>query len=193
MILINNTIISDDLIEKQFVCNLEKCKGACCVEGDSGAPLEDDETEILDSIFESVKPYMDKEGIIEVEKQGKWVTDSDGDKVTPLIGAGGRCAYVTFDKKGVALCTIEQAYNDGKVKWKKPLSCHLYPVRIKKMKTYDAVNYDKRDVCSPACKFGKELGVEVFKFLKEPLIRKYGADWYNQLEGAAKFKLENRR
>ena len=92
-----------------------------------------------------------------------------------------------FDEKKIAKCSIEQAYYDGKVKWKKPMSCHLYPVRITKTKTYEAVNYDQRDVCKPACKFGKELSVEVFRFLKEPLVRKYGEDWYKQMEGAADY------
>jgi len=187
MIVINDTIISEDLLSKQFVCNLSKCKGACCVEGDSGAPLEQEETVTLEKVYDQVKPYMEKEGIVTVEKYGKWMVDTDGDFVTPLIDGKGRCAYVFFDENGVAKCAIEQAHAEGKIDYKKPVSCHLYPVRIKKYKDYDAVNYDRWDICAPACSLGKELAVPVFRFVKNALIRKYGEDWYNQLEGAAQF------
>ncbi len=187
MIVIDNTIISEDLIDKQFVCNLSKCKGACCVEGDSGAPLEQEETVTLENIYEKVKPYMDKEGIETIEKFGKWLVDTDGDFVTPLNGGKGRCAYSFFDKNGIAKCAIEQAYADGKINYKKPISCHLYPVRVKKHKDYEAVNYDKWDICSPACTLGKELNVPIYRFVKEALIRKYGEAWYKQLEGAVEF------
>lgn len=187
MIVIDHTIISEDLIDKQFVCNLSKCKGACCVEGDSGAPLEQEETVTLENIYEQVKPYMDKEGIDTIEKFGKWMVDTDGDFVTPLIGGKGRCAYSFFDKNGIAKCAIEQAHADGKIDYKKPVSCHLYPVRVKKYKDYEAVNYDKWDICSPACTLGKELNVPIYRFVKEALIRKYGEGWYKQLEGAAEF------
>jgi hypothetical protein len=191
MIIIDKTIVSEDLLDKQFVCNLTKCKGACCVEGESGAPLEAEETTILENIYEHVKPYMEKEGIETVERIGKWHIDSDGDFVTPLIGGQGRCAYVFFDKNKIAKCAIEQANADGKVDFKKPISCHLYPVRIKKHKDYDAVNYDRWDVCSPACANGKELGVPVYRFVKNALVRKYGAEWYAQLEGAALYREES--
>ncbi|MEO6168144.1 MAG: DUF3109 family protein [Chitinophagales bacterium] len=187
MILINNTIVSDDLLDKEFVCALDKCKGACCVAGDSGAPLDYEETAVLEEIYESVKPYMTAEGIESVEKFGKWLIDSEGDFVTPLVRGMEQCAYVFFDS-GIAKCAIEKAYYEGKVDFKKPISCHLYPVRVTRHKDYDAVNYNKWEVCSPACKNGKELGVSVYQFVKDALIRKYGLDWYDQLQGAAAFK-----
>lgn len=183
MIKIGDVLVSDDIREKEFVCNLEKCKGACCVEGDLGAPLEEDELEILKEIYPKVKPYLTKEGIKAIEEQGTHILDEDGDFSTPTIG-GKECAYALYDEKGILKCGIEQAYYDGKVTWKKPISCHLYPIRITKKKNFEAVNYHKWSICSPACSFGKELGVPVYKFLKEPLIRKYGQAWYNELVNA---------
>jgi len=189
MIVIDRTIVSDDLLDKEFVCALDKCKGACCVEGDSGAPLELEETEILERIFEDVKPYMLREGIESVKKFGTWLIDSDGDLVTPLVRGVKQCAYVFFEN-GIAKCAIERAHAEGKTDFRKPVSCHLYPVRITKHTDYDAVNYNRWDICSPACKNGKELGLAVYEFVKEALIRKYGIEWYQQLEGAAAFKSE---
>ncbi|TWP23883.1 DUF3109 family protein [Apibacter muscae] len=185
MIQIDDTLISLDLIQKEFVCNLNKCKGICCVEGDSGAPLDEDELSILDDVYDDVKPYLREEGRASIEKQGKYVVDLDGDYVTPLID-DNECAYVIYDDKGIAKCAIEKAYEDGKINYKKPISCHLYPVRLQKLKSYLAVNYDQWYICSDACTFGKELKVKVFQFLKEPLIRKFGKDWYLQLEDAEK-------
>lgn len=180
MILIDETVISDDIKEQFFVCDLEKCKGACCVEGDLGAPLEKDELETLDKIYQKVKPYLSKEGITEIERQGTYILDDEGDHSTPTI-SGKECAYAVYGKNGVLKCGIEQAYNDGKVKFRKPISCHLYPIRITKYDHYEAINYDRWHICSPACGLGKELGVPVYKFLKEALIRKYGEAWYAEL------------
>lgn len=180
MIKIGEILISDDVIEKEFVCNLEKCKGACCVEGDFGAPLDEDELAILEEIYPIVKPYLTKEGIRVIEKEGTHTTDDDGDLCTPVID-GRECAYAIYDKKGILKCGIEQAYLDGKIKWKKPISCHLYPIRITTKKNFEALNYHKWHICSPACSLGKELQVPVYKFLKDPLIRKYGEQWYNEL------------
>ena len=180
MILIDNTCISDDVAEKFFVCNLEKCKGACCVEGDLGAPLEKSELAILDEIYPLVKPYLMPSGIEAIEKQGLYEPDEDGDFVTTTID-GRECVFANYDQRGVLKCGIEQAYNDGKVDFKKPISCHLYPIRITKYDSFHALNYDRWPICSPACSFGEELGVEVYKFLKEPLIRMYGPSWYGEL------------
>lgn len=190
MIAIDKTLISEDLFEKKFVCDLNACKGACCVAGDSGAPLDKDELPILDSVFEKVKPYMVKKGIAAVKKNGTYVIDSDGDYTTTLVSAGAECAFVYFDETNTAKCAIEKAYYDGVITWKKPISCHLYPVRISKFKNYDAVNYSKWDICEPACKCGKKLDVPVYKFLKEPLIRKYGKAWFKQLEKSAELYLK---
>ena len=186
MLAIQNTLISEDLLQKKFVCDLNACKGECCVAGDSGAPLDKDELPIIESVFEKVKPYMTKKGIKSVEKNGTWVKDSDGDFTTTLVSDGAECAFVFFDEKKIAMCAIEQAYNEGKIKWKKPISCHLYPVRITKHKSYDAVNYSKWDICKPACECGAKLNVPVFQFLKEPLIRKYGKEWFSELLKAYK-------
>ncbi len=180
MILIDDTVISDDIKEQFFVCDLEKCKGACCIEGDLGAPLEKNELEILDKIYQKVKPYLSQEGIDVIDKQGTYLLDEEGDYSTPTLN-GRECAYSVYDEKGILKCGIEQAYNDGKVKFRKPISCHLYPIRITKYGHYEAINYDQWHICSPACSLGKSLGVPVYKFLKEALIRRYGESWYDQL------------
>jgi len=190
MIAIDKTLISEDLFDKKFVCDLNACKGACCVAGDSGAPLDKDELPLLDAVLEKVKPYMVKKGIKAVEKFGTYVVDSDGDYTTTLVSDGAECAFVFFDKNKIAKCAIEQAYAEGKIAWQKPISCHLYPIRITKTKSYDAVNYSKWDVCKPACACGEKLDVPVYKFLKAPLIRKYGKGWYKQLEQSAKLFLK---
>lgn len=180
MILIEDTCISDDVADKFFVCDIEKCKGACCVEGDLGAPLEEVELPILDEIFEKIKPYLSPEGIKAIEEQGKYIKDWEGDYSTTTIDEK-ECAYAVYDKKGILQCGIEQAYNDGVIDFKKPISCHLYPIRITKYESYHAINYDRWSICSDACALGDKLGVEVYKFLKEPLIRAYGEAWYEQL------------
>jgi hypothetical protein len=191
MIDIANTLISDDVLQKQFVCNLSKCKGACCVEGDLGAPLESDEKDILDDIYPLVRPYLRKEGIEAIESQGTWVLDDFNEFSTPLVN-NQECAYVIYDDNGTLKCAIEKAYLDGKVDFKKPISCHLYPIRTSNLLDMTAVNYDIWDICSDACTLGQELQVPVYKFLKEPLIRKFGAEWYAKLETVAK-ELEDKK
>ncbi len=185
MIAIQDKLVSRDLVEKEFVCNLSKCKGMCCVLGDEGAPLEDDEPGILDDIYEEVKPYLTEKGIATIEEMGKYTVSQKGETATPLVD-GKECAYISFDEKGVALCGIDLAHQDGKIDFKKPVSCHLYPVRITEYEQYDAVNYEKWEICAPACKLGKELEVPVYKFLKEPLVRKYGEEFYEELDRVAK-------
>jgi len=180
MILIDDTCISDDIAEKFFVCNLEKCKGACCVEGDLGAPLEESELPVLEDIYESVKPYLTPEGIAAIEEQGKYIKDWEGDYSTTTIN-DRECAYAFYDDRGILKCGIEQAYLEGKTDFKKPISCHLYPIRITKYENFHALNYDRWSICSDACSLGEQLGVEVYRFLKEPLIRAYGEEWYRQL------------
>lgn len=186
MIQIDDTLISDEIFEKKFVCDLSACKGECCVAGDSGAPLVEDELEILDEIYDKVKPYMRKEGIEAVEKIGVFEVDYDGEYVTPLVNHE-ECAYVVFDENNSTKCAIENAYLDGVISWKKPMSCHLYPIRVTKYEKYDALNYHQWKVCKDACTLGEELGIRVYKFLKEPLIRLYGKSWYAQLEAAFDF------
>lgn len=180
MIVIDQTVISDDIKDKFFVCNLEKCKGACCVEGDLGAPLEEEELAELERVYDQVKPYLSKAGVAAIEKQGKYIRDYEGDFSTPTIG-DKECAYAIHDDRGILKCGIEQAYLDNKITFKKPISCHLYPIRITRYDDYEALNYDRWPICSPACSFGKELNVPLYKFLKDALIRKYGAEWYSNL------------
>ncbi|WP_188499833.1 DUF3109 family protein [Pontibacter amylolyticus] len=180
MIVLQNTVISDDIRDNFFVCNLEKCKGACCVEGDLGAPLEEEELAILADNYEHIKPYMTGAGKLAVEEQGLYIQDFEGDYSTPTI-ENRECAYALYDNQGILKCAIEQAYYDGKISWKKPISCHLYPIRITKYDDFEALNYDRWSICAAACNFGAALGVKVYQFLKEPLIRKYGEGWYNEL------------
>ncbi|MFY0654110.1 MAG: DUF3109 family protein [Cyclobacteriaceae bacterium] len=181
MIIVENAVLSDDIKEKHFVCDLDKCKGACCVEGDLGAPLEEDELEQLNESLNAVKPYLSKEGLNVIEKEGAYILDEEGDYSTTTIG-GKECAFAIYDENGILKCGIEQAYNDGKTDFRKPISCHLYPIRITKYDHYEALNYDRWEICSAACALGEELKVPVYKFLKEPLIRKYGEQWYEELE-----------
>ncbi|MGB3606960.1 DUF3109 family protein [Psychroserpens sp.] len=184
MFQLGKTIVSEAIIEKDFVCNLSACKGACCVDGDAGAPLTEDEAKILKDIYPKLKPFLRKAGIEAIEKQGASVVTVFNEIETPLIN-GADCAYVIFDNKKTALCGIEEAYNQGEITWKKPVSCHLYPIRVKDYSEFSAVNYDKWEICDDACTLGKELGVPVYKFVKEALIRKFGEDWYMELENVA--------
>jgi len=184
MLQIDKTLISFDIFEKKFVCDLGVCKGECCVEGDSGAPLDDEETKILEEIYPVVEKYMTKAGIKAVKKQGKWIVDSDGDKVTPLVN-NKECAYIYKDNKGIVFCAIEKAFLEKEIDFQKPVSCHLYPIRITKYQDFDAVNYESNKLCIPARVNGERLGVPLYKFVKVPLIRKYGKKWYEQLEIAA--------
>jgi hypothetical protein len=185
MIEVGKTVVSRDVFQKEFVCNLSACKGECCVAGDAGAPLTVEEKDILGAVYTDVKPYMTAEGIASVEKLGTSIFDEKDQEFETPLNNGKECAYVFWGTDGTALCAIEQAYNEGKITWQKPLSCHLYPIRIKAYKDFDAINYDKWEICSDACVLGKELHVPVYKFLKTPLIRKYGEEWYKDLEEIA--------
>lgn len=188
MFQLGNTLVSEAIIEKDFVCNLSACKGICCIEGDAGAPLEAEEVAILKEIYPKVKPFLTQKGIEAIEAQGEIVTSENKELETPLID-NKACAYINYDEKGIAGCGIEKAYNAGIIDWKKPISCHLYPVRVKKYSEFSAVNYHSWEICNDACTLGKELKVPVYKFVKEALIRKFGAPWFDDLEEtAAKMK-----
>ncbi|MBW6491652.1 MAG: DUF3109 family protein [Lentimicrobium sp.] len=180
MIAIDNTLNSDDLHKVCFVCDLSNCKGACCVEGDAGAPLEEHEISELEDNLDYIKPFMRPDGVKAVEQMGVFDFDSFGHYVTPLIN-GAECVFVVFDDEGIAACAIEKAWEAGKSDFRKPVSCHLYPVRISKYNDFDAVNYHEWHICRPAQEHGKKLNVPVYVFLKDSLIRKYGEKWYNKL------------
>lgn len=179
MIEIGDTLISRDVVEKKFVCDIKTCKGQCCVDGDSGAPLEEDEAKIIDEIYEKVLPYLRPEGIEAIKKEGRYVVDFDDDVVTPLVNEK-ECAYAIFENN-IAKCAFEKAWEEGVIKFKKPISCHVYPIRVSKLTNRQGLNYDKWDICHSARKFGEETNTPVYKFLKEPLIRKYGKDWFKEL------------
>jgi len=181
MIEVGQVLLHEDVVNEHFVCNLNKCKGACCLEGDSGAPLEASELDILDKIYPDVKPFMTQKGIATIEKNGTYVTDFEGDYTTPCVDVNKECAYVIWEN-GITKCAIEKAYENGAINWRKPISCHLYPIRITKYPEFDVLNYDRWSICSPACSFGAELKVHVHEFLKAPLIRKYGEEWFAELE-----------
>lgn len=187
MIEVGKTLVSDDVIEEAFVCDLTKCKGACCVEGDLGAPLLEEELEEIDKVIDLVKPYLSDEAIAVLEKEGGYLLDEDGDLSTTTID-GKECAFAFYDDNKILKCSIEQAHKEGKTDFKKPISCHLYPIRISKLPDFEALNYDRWQICSPACDLGKELKVPVYKFLKDALIRKYGEDWYAELENKVKMQ-----
>ncbi|MGB1183741.1 MAG: DUF3109 family protein [Schleiferiaceae bacterium] len=189
MIEIDNKLLSSELFKKEFVCNLGACKGACCVEGNAGAPVEEHEVEILEKIYPKVAPYLTEKGRLAIDQQGTSV-DGFGEKETPLID-GKECAYTIFEANGTAKCGIEQAHTDGVIDWKKPISCHLYPIRITKYTDFEALNYDRWSICSDACTLGEELKVPVYVFLKEPLIRKYGPEFYDEVKSAADFLKKN--
>ena len=191
MFQLGKTIVSEEVINKDFICNLNSCKGGCCIDGDAGAPIEKEEVKILKDIYPKVKPYLRSEGISAIERFGTSIQNEVGEIETPLID-GADCAYVIFDEKNTALCGIEEAYNQGDIEWKKPISCHLYPVRVKQYSSFAAVNYHKWSLCDDACSLGKELQVPIYKFVKEALIRKFGEDWYAELEHMAKNILSNK-
>jgi len=180
MFQIGKTIVSEEILEQDFVCNLSACKGACCIDGNAGAPLEDDETEILVEIYSKIKPFL----TAKIEEQGAFVKGDDGEWETPLVN-NSECAYVIFDEANIAKCGLEEAFNQGVIAWKKPLSCHMYPVRVREYTELTAVNYHKWEICDPACSLGAELKVPVYKFVKEALIRKFGTEWYAELEKVA--------
>jgi hypothetical protein len=197
VIAIDNVLLSDEIVEEQFVCDLNKCKGGCCIDGDAGAPLEKEELKIVKKLYQEVKPLLSQEAIQEIEKQGTYVGDSDFEWVTPTIN-NGICVYGLFDENGIVKCAFEQIYrNDNpiakKLDWKKPISCHLYPIIIKKGRINDLANYEPREkLCAPACINGKKLKVPVYEFLKEPLVRKYGEAFYEALTAVANYKKEQK-
>ena len=195
MIAIDNKLVSDEIVQKQFVCDLVKCKGGCCEDGDAGAPLELNELDELIHNYDIIKPYLTEDGIKAIEKKGKYLFDREFGWVTPTI-KGEMCAYGYRDENGIIKCGIERAFNDGKITWKKPISCHLFPIRASRSKEdtdLEYLNYEPRqDLCSAACKLGKRLKVPVYIFLKDSIVRKYGEEFYRALEAAAEYAGKSR-
>lgn len=190
MIVIDNKLISDDVVEAKFVCDLGRCKGGCCEEGDAGAPLASDELNLVTEYYETIKPYLAKDAVDEIESKGFYEYDNEFGWVTPTLASdNGICVYAFRETNGLIKCAFEQAYYDKLIPWKKPISCHLYPIISKKGAhgDYERINYEPREVlCSPACTLGESLKLPVYRFLKEPLIRKYGEEFYETLDAIAK-------
>ena len=184
MLEIGRTIVSLDILEKQFLCDLLKCKGACCVEGDSGAPVNAEEVKAIEEAYPAFKEYLPESHRQEIDRQGFGVTDFEGDLVTPLVNSG-RCVYTYEEENGILKCGIEKAFLANRINFRKPVSCHLFPIRITEYKRFDAVNYQQIDICKPGRKCGGREKLPLYVFLKEPLIRKYGEEWYEQLHYAA--------
>lgn len=183
MIEIDGKIVSDDILTECFACDIARCKGECCVDGNSGAPLEMEEADILEEEYENYKPYMTPEGIESVERQGFMVVDCDGDYTTPLVD-DAECAY-SYRENGITLCAIEKAFREGKCSFRKPISCHLYPIRLINLSNGTiGLNYHRWNVCSSACENGCKLGIPVYKSLREPIIRRFGEEFYKALECA---------
>jgi hypothetical protein len=189
VVVIQDKLVSDEILEENFICNLDKCKGACCWEGDFGAPLELEELKILNKIYPKVRPFLTEKGQKAIDTEGCYEQDeNDGAYGTTLV-EGGSCAFMTYDAVGIAQCGIEQAWKAGAVDFRKPISCHLYPIRVSKNEIagFEALNYHRWDICSPACQLGDEHKVPVYKFLKDALITKYGEDFYEELDASAEY------
>ena len=178
---LEDKLLSLDLFQEKFICDLNACKGACCVKGDAGAPLNTAEINLLEALQDDIEPYMTAEGKAAVAKSGVFYMDVDNEPVTTLM-VGGACAFTSFDEDGTAKCGIEQSYNYGKINFKKPISCELFPVRVKEYDSFTALNYEQIDICKPTCECGAKLNVSVYQFLKEPLTRAFGADFYESLK-----------
>ena len=190
MIAIDNVLVSEDVVEAQFVCDLKRCKGGCCEDGDAGAPLTVDELDEISQAFEKVQHLIPESGMKEIARTGLYRYDKEFGWVTPTVN-DGICAYGYKDEQGVIMCAFEQAYNQGLIRWKKPISCHLYPIKVKdsRFDGLQLVNYEPREtLCSPGCALGEQLKLPVFRFLKEALVRKFGAEFYEGLEAVYEMK-----
>ena len=184
MIQIGDQIVSLDVLEKEFCCDLSKCKGICCVEGDAGAPITDSEIKDYQENLDDILPYVSSKNQSVLKEKGVFYLDEEGEKVTMLVD-GGECAF-TEHRDGMLFCAIEHAFRDGKIAVQKPISCHLYPIRCHQYRDFEALNFHSWSVCADAFCKGKNEKIKVYQFLKEPLIRKYGGAWYSELCEIAK-------
>ncbi|MFQ9315347.1 DUF3109 family protein [Dysgonomonas mossii] len=185
MFQIGDAIVASDIIEENFLCDLSACMGECCVEGDAGAPLEEDEVKIIEDLLSEVWDDLSPAAQVVIKEHGVAYRDHDGDMVTSIVN-GKDCVFTYYDEKGICKCAIEKAYREGRTNFYKPISCHLYPIRLQKYKDFTAVNYHRWSICKAAVLLGKKEGLKVYEFLKEPLIRRFGEDWYNELVLVAK-------
>lgn len=190
MIMINDVLVTDEVVEEHFLCNLNACKGACCWEGDFGAPLEKEEMFILEEIYDKVGPFLRPEGRAAIEREGLYTYIEEAKEYATTLIDGGPCAYMTYDRNGIAQCGIEQAYNAGEIDFRKPVSCHLYPIRIERnpQSGFEVLQYDRWDICSAACSLGAKERLPIYRFVKDALIRKYGEEFYEALEGAIRYR-----
>ena len=177
MILIDDTLLSTELFDRKFCCDLKACKGACCVEGESGAPLEPEELAEVEAAFPIIKKRLKPDSLAVIEREGLHVVDADGDHVTPIV-RGKECVYATFDDDGTAKCAFEQAHQAGEIEWQKPISCHLYPIRLTPLKDLTAVNYHQWPICGGAVSCGIGLNLSVLQFCKSSLTRRFGEAWF---------------
>ncbi len=182
MIAINDILISEEIFDKKFVCNLSKCKGECCIAGDSGAPLKLEELDILEKEYDKFKDFITEDGQKTITENGLHSFDIEDKTHKTMLIENGPCAYINYDQNGIAVCGIEKAYLAGKTSFRKPISCHLYPIRESKVGSLTAINYEEWEICSDACALGKELKIPVFKFLKEPIIRAYGSEFFEIMD-----------
>jgi hypothetical protein len=186
MLQIGKTIVSLDILEQEFCCDLHQCRGACCVEGDSGAPVTLEEVKQIKELYTQFEEYLSERNRAEIKKQGFSITDADGDLVTPLIN-NNECVYSFTDDEGITNCAIEKAFFEKGSSFRKPVSCHLFPIRITEYKRFDAINYEKLVICKSGRICGTNKKVPLWQYLKEPLTCKYGKKWYHDLETAASF------
>jgi len=191
MIQIQNTLISDDIFEEQFICDLCKCKGQCCVEGESGAPITKEEFDRMNEILPEIRKDLSPKALELIDKQGIAYTDTDGELVTSII-EGKECVFARFDEDGICKCVIDSAFREERISVQKPISCHLYPIRLHEYADFTAVNYHRWSVCRPALKLGRKEGVPLYRFLREPLIRKFGEEWYREVVEAAAWLKEKK-
>lgn len=190
MIAIDNVLVSEDVVDAQFLCDLSRCKGGCCEDGDAGAPLTVEELDEISNAFEKVQHLIPEDGMKEIARTGLYRYDKEFGWVTPTVN-DGICAYGYKDKQGVIMCVFEQAYNQGLITWKKPISCHLYPIKVKdsRFDGLQLVNYEPREtLCSPGCALGEQVKLPVFRFLKEAIVRKFGTEFYEALEAVYEMK-----
>jgi len=181
VLIIDDVLVTDGVLQNKFVCKLDACKGACCVEGDAGPPITHAEAIALEDHLEAIAPYMDAKGLAVAREEGVWEEDVEGE-LTATIVNGRECVFAYYDAEQVLKCAVETAQQAGAIDFEKPLSCHLYPIRVVENGPFKQLHYNEWDICSPACAFGEELGVPVYRFLKAPLIRAFGEEWYEALE-----------